>query len=69
MGAGRPGIALALLIAVSGLPATAAVLAGKERALDSLKGHVMRACKGRADPAVVDALLRAQLELLRGHTP
>jgi len=56
--------------AVIALPAAAAaVLAGKERALDALKGHVMRACRGRADPAVVDSLLRARLEVLRRQGP
>jgi len=46
--------------AVLALPeAAAAVAAGKERAIDALKGHVMRATKGRADPALVDDLLRA----------
>jgi aspartyl-tRNA(Asn)/glutamyl-tRNA(Gln) amidotransferase subunit B len=52
--------------AVAALPeASAAVRAGKERALDALKGHVMRATKGRADPTVVDDLLRTCL----GDTP
>ena len=31
---------------------------GVEKPLDALKGHVMRATKGRADPAIVDRLLR-----------
>jgi aspartyl-tRNA(Asn)/glutamyl-tRNA(Gln) amidotransferase subunit B len=49
--------------AVQALPeAAAAVAAGKERAIDALKGHVMRATKGRADPDVVDGLLRAAIE-------
>ncbi len=48
--------------AVVALPeASAAVQAGKERALDALKGHVMRATKGRADPSTVDALLHEAL--------
>ena len=48
--------------AVVALPeAAAAVQAGKERALDALKGHVMRATKGRADPRTVDALLHEAL--------
>ncbi len=48
--------------AVADLPeAAAAVRAGKERALDALKGHVMRATKGRADAGVVDRLLRTAL--------
>ncbi|MBL9076257.1 MAG: Asp-tRNA(Asn)/Glu-tRNA(Gln) amidotransferase subunit GatB [Planctomycetes bacterium] len=48
--------------ALAALPeAAAAVRAGKERALDALKGHVMRATKGRADPDAVDRLLRAAL--------
>lgn len=48
--------------ALRALPeAAAAVRAGKDRAFDALKGHVMRATKGRAEPAVVDRLLRAAL--------
>jgi Asp-tRNA(Asn)/Glu-tRNA(Gln) amidotransferase B subunit len=31
------------------------------RALDALKGHVMRATRGRADPTAVDRLLKQQL--------
>jgi aspartyl-tRNA(Asn)/glutamyl-tRNA(Gln) amidotransferase subunit B len=38
------------------------VRAGKTRALDALKGHVMRATKGKADAAVVDRLFREELE-------
>ena len=50
--------------ALAALPeAAAAVRAGKERALDALKGHVMRATKGRADPTLVDSLLRSALAL------
>ncbi len=48
--------------AIQALPeAAAAVRGGKEKALDALKGHVMRATRGRADPAVLDTLLRAAL--------
>lgn len=41
--------------------AVAAVRAGKDKALDAVKGHVMRATRGKADPAAVDRLLRALL--------
>lgn len=34
-------------------------LAGKEKALDALKGHVMKATRGRADHEVLDRMLRA----------
>jgi aspartyl-tRNA(Asn)/glutamyl-tRNA(Gln) amidotransferase subunit B len=48
--------------ALGALPeAAAAVRAGKDRALDALKGHVMRATKGRADPDLVDVLLRTAI--------
>jgi aspartyl-tRNA(Asn)/glutamyl-tRNA(Gln) amidotransferase subunit B len=48
--------------AVAALPeAAAAVRAGKDKAIDALKGHVMRATRGRADAAMVDALLRRAL--------
>ncbi len=48
--------------AIEALPeAAAAVRVGKQKAFDALKGHVMRATRGRADPAVVDELLRAAL--------
>ncbi|MBL8748874.1 MAG: Asp-tRNA(Asn)/Glu-tRNA(Gln) amidotransferase subunit GatB [Planctomycetes bacterium] len=48
--------------AIAALPeAAAAVRAGKERAIDALKGHVMRATKGRSDPVLVDTLLRQSL--------
>ncbi len=48
--------------AIAALPeAAAAVRAGKDRAIDALKGHVMRATKGRADPGLVDTLLRQSL--------
>ncbi|MBX3462551.1 MAG: Asp-tRNA(Asn)/Glu-tRNA(Gln) amidotransferase subunit GatB [Planctomycetes bacterium] len=51
--------------ALAALPeAAAAVQAGKERALDALKGHVMRQTKGRADPDLVDRLLRAAIAAL-----
>jgi aspartyl-tRNA(Asn)/glutamyl-tRNA(Gln) amidotransferase subunit B len=47
------------LAAVRAMPeAAAAVRDGKDRAIDALKGHVMRATKGRADPDLVDRLLR-----------
>ncbi|MFO1078829.1 MAG: Asp-tRNA(Asn)/Glu-tRNA(Gln) amidotransferase subunit GatB [Planctomycetota bacterium] len=45
--------------AIAALPGAAAdVRQGIERPLDALKGHVMRATRGRADPHVVEALLR-----------
>jgi aspartyl-tRNA(Asn)/glutamyl-tRNA(Gln) amidotransferase subunit B len=45
--------------AVAALPAAVAdVRAGREKPLEALKGHVMRASKGRADPALVERLLR-----------
>jgi aspartyl-tRNA(Asn)/glutamyl-tRNA(Gln) amidotransferase subunit B len=48
--------------AIAKLPAAAAdVRAGRTKALDALKGHVMRATRGRADPRLVDALLRDAL--------
>jgi aspartyl-tRNA(Asn)/glutamyl-tRNA(Gln) amidotransferase subunit B len=48
--------------AIAALPeATAAVAAGKDRAIDALKGHVMRATRGRADPALLDDLLRSAI--------
>ncbi len=48
--------------AIAALPeAAAAVAAGKDKALDALKGHVMRATRGRADPHVLEALLRASI--------
>jgi aspartyl-tRNA(Asn)/glutamyl-tRNA(Gln) amidotransferase subunit B len=48
--------------AIAALPeAAAAVRAGKQKAFDALKGNVMRATRGRADPAIVDELLRASL--------
>ncbi len=47
------------LAATAALPeAAAAVHSGKAKALDALKGHMMRATRGRADPTVVDKLLR-----------
>ncbi|HEB53302.1 MAG TPA: Asp-tRNA(Asn)/Glu-tRNA(Gln) amidotransferase subunit GatB [bacterium] len=49
--------------AIAALPAAVeAVRAGKEKALDALKGHVMRQTRGRADHEVVDRLLRAAIE-------
>jgi aspartyl-tRNA(Asn)/glutamyl-tRNA(Gln) amidotransferase subunit B len=48
--------------ALAALPqAVAAVQRGELRALDALKGHVMRATRGRADPNCVDRLLRAAM--------
>ena len=48
--------------AIAALPeAAAAVRAGRDKALDALKGHVMRSTRGQADPLVVDRLLRARL--------
>jgi aspartyl-tRNA(Asn)/glutamyl-tRNA(Gln) amidotransferase subunit B len=48
--------------AIAELPAAAAdVRAGKAKALDALKGHVMRATKGKADPQALEALLRDAL--------
>ena len=41
--------------------AVATFLEGKEKALDALKGHVMKATRGRADHDVVDRLLRAAI--------
>ena len=38
--------------------AVATFLEGKEKALDALKGHVMKATRGRADHEVVDRMLR-----------
>jgi aspartyl-tRNA(Asn)/glutamyl-tRNA(Gln) amidotransferase subunit B len=71
LGLGRLTDAAALqplvLAAVAALPeAAAAVRAGKRKALDALKGHVMRATRGRADPATVDALLAAALGIAGG---
>jgi aspartyl-tRNA(Asn)/glutamyl-tRNA(Gln) amidotransferase subunit B len=51
-----------VLQAIAALPkAVADVRAGIEKPFDALKGHVMRATRGRADPAIVDALLRAAI--------
>lgn len=51
-----------VLQAIEALPkAVADVRAGIEKPFDALKGHVMRATRGRADPAIVDALLRAAI--------
>ena len=45
--------------ALAALPQAAATfLEGKEKALDALKGHVMKATRGRADHEVVDRMLR-----------
>ncbi|MBL8754515.1 MAG: hypothetical protein JNK15_14520 [Planctomycetes bacterium] len=52
----------AVAAAIAALPAAAeAVREGKDKAIDALKGHVMRATRGRADPALVDALLRSRI--------
>ncbi|MCK5943034.1 MAG: Asp-tRNA(Asn)/Glu-tRNA(Gln) amidotransferase subunit GatB [Planctomycetes bacterium] len=48
--------------AIAALPkAVATFREGKEKALDALKGHVMKATRGRADHEVVDRLLRAAI--------
>ncbi|MFN3239913.1 MAG: Asp-tRNA(Asn)/Glu-tRNA(Gln) amidotransferase subunit GatB [Planctomycetota bacterium] len=48
--------------AMQALPqAVATFREGKEKALDALKGHVMKATRGRADHEVVDRLLRAAI--------
>ena len=48
--------------AIAALPrAVETFLEGKEKALDALKGHVMKATRGRADHEVVDRLLRAAI--------
>ncbi|MCR9248199.1 MAG: Asp-tRNA(Asn)/Glu-tRNA(Gln) amidotransferase subunit GatB [bacterium] len=48
--------------AVAALPGAAAdVRQGIDKPLDALKGHVMRATKGRADPHVVEQLLRTTI--------
>lgn len=48
--------------AIHELPAAADdVRAGRTKALDALKGHVMRATKGKADPQALDTVLRAEL--------
>ncbi|MBK8098296.1 MAG: Asp-tRNA(Asn)/Glu-tRNA(Gln) amidotransferase subunit GatB [Planctomycetes bacterium] len=50
------------LAAIAALPqAATAVTAGNDKAIDALKGHVMRALRGRADAAVVDRILRRHL--------
>ena len=41
--------------------AARAVAEGKDRAIDALKGLVMRKTRGRADPEVLDALLRTTI--------
>jgi aspartyl-tRNA(Asn)/glutamyl-tRNA(Gln) amidotransferase subunit B len=49
--------------AITALPeAAAAVRAGKQKALDALLGHVMRATRGRADPDALTAVLRLALD-------
>ena len=48
--------------AIAALPkAVEDVRAGIERPLDALKGHVMRATRGRADPQLTEQLLRAAI--------
>ena len=48
--------------AIAELPEAArAVLDGKDRAIDALKGLVMRKTRGRADPDLLDALLRSTI--------
>ena len=48
--------------AIASKPRAAAdVRAGKDKARDALKGQVMRATRGKADPSVVDQLLRDRL--------
>src|SRR5262249_27824186 len=57
-----PTIAPLLEQAIAARPeAAAAVRAGRLRALDALKGHVMRSTRGRADPALLERLLRERL--------
>lgn len=51
-----------LAAAFAALPeAVADCRAGRTKALDALKGHVMRACRGKADPQVLDAMLQRAL--------
>jgi aspartyl-tRNA(Asn)/glutamyl-tRNA(Gln) amidotransferase subunit B len=48
--------------AITDLPAAASdVRSGKRKALDALKGHVMRATKGKADPQALESLLLRSL--------
>ena len=48
--------------AIAALPrAVETFLEGKAKALEALKGHVMKATRGRADHEVVDRLLRAAI--------
>jgi aspartyl-tRNA(Asn)/glutamyl-tRNA(Gln) amidotransferase subunit B len=48
--------------AITELPEAArAVADGKDRAIDALKGLIMRKTKGRADPDLLDALLRSSI--------
>ena len=48
--------------AIAEMPAAAMdVRQGKRKALDALKGAVMRATKGKADPVALDALLLREL--------
>jgi aspartyl-tRNA(Asn)/glutamyl-tRNA(Gln) amidotransferase subunit B len=41
--------------------AAAEFKAGNEKALNAIKGAVMKASKGKANPALVDAVVRRQL--------
>jgi aspartyl-tRNA(Asn)/glutamyl-tRNA(Gln) amidotransferase subunit B len=51
-----------ILAAISALPAAARdVRDGKLKALDAMKGHVMRATKGKADPSRLEELLLARI--------
>ena len=58
----------ALIREVLALPTSAKPIAefkaGNEKALNSLKGPVMKASKGKANPVVVDELVRKLIELL-----
>ncbi|MGE3173103.1 MAG: Asp-tRNA(Asn)/Glu-tRNA(Gln) amidotransferase subunit GatB [Planctomycetota bacterium] len=49
--------------AIAALPqAAAAVRQGTAKALDALKGHVMRATRGKADPQMLEQVLRQRLD-------
>ena len=48
--------------AIADLPEAArAVREGNGRAIDALKGHVMKQTRGRADPQMLDSLLRTSI--------
>ncbi len=48
--------------AIAEMPQAArAVAAGTDRAIDALKGLVMRKTRGRADPGLLDSLLRTTI--------